>query len=145
MVFDIDIVLIPKDKNKVDLHRSDAKWRTDFFRALTAVQVKGTLPNLKGADFANNLEAIHVLPIKDQQEAMNHAIAYLRAETLLKDLRKGCVNDAKLVYSIETTWGNNSQTRQAAVVDISVEQVVPLTDDTGWGPWLQLPSNIGSE
>lgn len=131
---------------RVDLNRGEQR-RIDFLRALKALKAAKSkaVPELAKLDLdGKNLEAIHDLPLNQQQKVMNHAIAYLRAECLQKDLMSQIGSNAKLAMSIETEWTPTK--RIAAVMEITAvtKVVAPPPAPAPAPPSRGIDSNIVS-
>lgn len=108
----------------------DAQWRNDYSRALVVLKAKGALPELATLDFGmKSLEAMYDLPLAAQQKLLNHAIAYLRAERLAKDLQALGDLGNRVDFEITTEWMTDTVTRRATLMEVSVEsqsdEVVP--------------------
>lgn len=104
-------------KKQVNLNNSP-QWRADFARALTEMQTLGRPTQVAGLDVAGKgLEAIHDLPLADQQVVMNHTLAYLRGERLREDL-KGQVQKDNVEFEIRTEWLSDNDTRVASVIEL---------------------------
>ncbi|MFA6521236.1 MAG: hypothetical protein WCT53_02525 [Candidatus Gracilibacteria bacterium] len=112
--------LDPKNPNQVDLNRG-ADFQTKFLHALTTLKSTGGVIGLGGLDFnKDGLKAVHKLPLNEQQKVMNHAIAYLRAERLQRDLQNVCKGNPPINFLITTEWARDSKTRKATMMDVVV-------------------------
>jgi hypothetical protein len=105
-----------KGKKRVNLDRG-RQFKIDYFRALQALKANG-MTKLQPLNLAGDgIYAIHDLPYAEQQEMMNHAIAYLRAEKLREDL-KARFPEENVKYKIDTKWIQDNDTRVSTIVDV---------------------------
>jgi len=112
--------LDPKNPKQVDLDRGP-DFQTKFLHALTTLKSTGGVIGLGGLDFnKDGLKAVHKLPLNEQQKVMNHAIAYLRAERLQRDLQNACKGNPPINFLITTEWARDSKTRKATMMDVVV-------------------------
>ncbi|GEM_PF-6305733 len=112
-------------KARVNLENGP-QWQADFLRAMQALQSKNTFPELGSLDFSKQgLYAIHDLSLELQQKFMNHAIAYLRAERLQKDLQEKFKDKHGIIFDIQTEWMDDLTTRVATLVDVQYQPKSP--------------------
>lgn len=99
-----------------------ASWQNDFLYAFNTMKGNPSYPELTTLDFARKgISAIHDLSLTDQQKMMNHAIAYLRAMRLQKQLMKDNKDHKRLVFDIKTEWKSDPNTRTATLMKVTTE------------------------
>ncbi len=100
----------------------------NYVRAMKALQDIETID--KTLDFeTNGLEAIHaLLPVKEQQKAMNNALAYLRAEKLQTAL-EGKLVGKKVNFEIATEWTDDPEQRISTIMGLEFAPKKPEIDE----------------
>lgn len=122
-------LLDPKSKRpRVNLDRG-ADFERDYLHALTILKANGALLELGRLDFnKDGLKAVHKLPLEQQHKVMNHAIAYLRAEKLQRDLQGAC-KMPPINFVINAEWARDPRTRKATVMDVIVTKTEDLSTE----------------